>query len=109
MVVTTMIISTGPRMMPKKPNIAIPENTDSSIRAGSSRASLGTRIGRRKLSTLVMPKMWNSTTKSPPAMLPKNIIPIPSGMVTMPLPSGMTDSAVRKIAKMKKALWKPAM
>ena len=42
-------------------------------------------------------------------MLPNNIIPMPNGMVTMPLPNGITDSAVRKIAKMKNPLWKPAM
>ena len=46
---------------------------------------------------------------NPPATLPKNISPMPNGMVTMPLPSGITDSAVRKIAKMKNASWKPAI
>ena len=107
--VTIRIITTGPTMMPKNPNIAIPENTDSSIRAESSRACLGTRIGRRKLSMLVMANRWNSTTNRPPAILPKNIIPIPNGMVMIPLPSGITDNAVSRMAKMKNASWKPAM
>lgn len=31
---------------------------------------------------------------------------MPNGIVTMLLPSGITDSAVRKIAKMKNASWK---
>ncbi len=87
----------------------MPENTASSISAGSSRASRGTRIGRRKLSTLVTPMMWNSTTNRPPPILPKNIMPMPNGIVMMPLPSGMTDSAVRNIAKMKNPLWNPPM
>ena len=44
-----------------------------------------------------------------PATLPKNIIPMPSGIVTMPLPSGMNDRAVRKMTNMKKPSWMPAM
>ncbi len=42
MVVTMMIISTGPMMIPQNPNMAMPENTASSMSAGSSRAALGT-------------------------------------------------------------------
>ncbi len=48
-------------------------------------------------------------TKMPPNTLPNRIIPMPNGMLTMPPPSGMTDSAVSRIAKMKKPSWKPAM
>ncbi len=47
------IITTGPMTMPRKPNMVIPANTDSSISAESSLASLGTRIGRSTLSILV--------------------------------------------------------
>src|SRR6516225_945130 len=50
MVVTMRIISTGPMTMPQGPNIAIPPNTDSNMSAWFSRASRGTRIGRKKLS-----------------------------------------------------------
>ena len=70
-VVTIGIISTGPSTMPKNPNIAMPENTDSSISAGSSRFALGTKSVAGSLSTLVMPKTWNSTMNRPPATLPK--------------------------------------
>ena len=47
-------------------------------------------------------------TKMPPNTLPNRIIPMPNGMLTMPPPSGITDSAVSRIAKMKKPSWKPA-
>lgn len=104
-----MIISTGPITRPKKPNIAIPAKTASSISAASRRAALGTRIGRSTLSMLVTTRMWNATMKMPPMVLPKNIIPMPNGMVTMPPPSGITDSAVNRIANTKNPLWNPAM
>ena len=52
---------------------------------------------------------WKRMTKMPPNTLPNRIIPMPNGIVTMPLPSGMTDSALRSIAKMKNPSWKPAM
>ena len=77
--------------------------------AESRRASRGTRIGRRKLSMFVTTMRWNRMTKTPPNTLPNRIIPMPNGIVTMPLPSGMTDSALRSIAKMKNPSWKPAM
>ena len=48
-------------------------------------------------------------TNRPPNTLPNKIIPMPNGIVTMPLPSGMTDSALNRIAKMKNPSWKPAM
>ena len=35
-------------------------------------------------------------TKMPPNTLPNRIIPMPNGIVMMPLPSGMTDSALRQ-------------
>ncbi len=59
---------------------------------------------------LVVTMMWNTTTKIPPNTLPKIAIPIPrGGMVMIPLPSGMNDSAVRKMTNMKKPSWIPAM
>ena len=48
-------------------------------------------------------------TNTPPNTLPNRIIPIPNGIVTMPLPSGMTDSADSSTAKRKKPWWNPAM
>ena len=48
-------------------------------------------------------------TKIPPNTLPNRIIPMPNGIVMMPLPSGMTDSALKTTAKMKKPSWKPPM
>ena len=47
-------------------------------------------------------------TNTPPKTLPNKIIPMPNGIVTMPPPSGMTDSALSSMAKMKKPSWKPA-
>nr|CRL74557.1 hypothetical protein CPGR_01294 [Mycolicibacter nonchromogenicus] len=58
---------------------------------------------------LVTTIRWNNTTNSPPTTLPNNAMPMPNGMVTMPPPSGMTDSAVSRIAKMKNAWWNPPM
>ena len=58
---------------------------------------------------LVTTMRWNTTTNTPPMTLPNNAIPIPSGIVTMPLPSGMNDSAVKKMTNMKKPSWIPAM
>ena len=52
---------------------------------------------------LVIAMMWKSTTNSPPATLPNSIIPMPNGIVTMPLPSGITDSAVKKMTSTKNA------
>ena len=89
--------------------MVIPANTDSSISAESSLASLGTRIGRSTLSMLVTTMTWKTMTKMPPQMLPKIARPIPNGMVTMPPPSGITDSADSRMAKMKNPSWKPAM
>ena len=48
-------------------------------------------------------------TKMPPNTLPNSIIPMPNGIEMTPLPSGMTDSALNRIAKMKNPSWKPAM
>ena len=48
-------------------------------------------------------------TNTPPKTLPNRIIPIPNGIVTMPLPSGITDNADNTTAKMKKPWWNPAM
>ncbi|COX95388.1 Uncharacterised protein [Mycobacterium tuberculosis] len=70
MVVTMRIISTGPMMIPQGPNMVIPANTDSNISAEFSRASRGTRIGRRTLSMLVTTSRCHSSTKIPPAILP---------------------------------------
>ena len=53
--------------------------------------------------------MWKTMTKMPPNTLPNRIIPIPNGIVTMPLPSGMTDRADSSTAKRKKPWWNPAM
>ena len=109
MVVTMTIISTGPMTMPQAPNIAMPANTASSISAESRRAARGTRIGRRKLSMFVTTIRWKTITNTPPKTLPNRIIPMPNGIVTMPPPSGMTDSADSRTAKRKKPWWNPAM
>ena len=37
---------------------------------------------------LVTPMTWNRTTNKPPATFPKNIMPMPNGIVTIPLPVG---------------------
>ena len=108
MVVTMTIMITGPITMPRNPNMVMPAKTDSSISAGSSLASLGTRIGRSTLSMLVTTTRWKTITKMPPMMLPNSIRPMPNGMVTMPPPSGITESADSRIAKMKNPSWKPA-